>query len=55
MNDKVVDISQQRASKSHQKKEERQQNLKERFEKALPSDSRSSKQKLLDIFKKNKC
>lgn len=54
MSDKVVDISQQRSEKNFKNKAEKQQKLKERFEKALPSDNRNSKQKLLDIFKNKK-
>lgn len=54
MVDNIVNIGDKRAEKNHDIKEERQQKLKKRFESALPSDSRSPKKKLLDIFKNKK-
>ena len=50
----VVDFKSRQNQASHAKKEARADNLKERFENALPSDSRSPKEKLLGIFKRKK-
>jgi len=50
----VIDFSRKRASAAHDKKEERADALKDRFEQALPSPGSSPKEKLLGIFKRNK-
>ncbi|GGK81869.1 hypothetical protein [Amphritea balenae] len=52
MSDKVVDISSKRDQNRHKRKEKRMDEMKGRFEKALPTEENDPKQKLLNIFKK---
>lgn len=52
MGDNVVDISSKRDQARHKRKEKRLDNMKDRFEKALPTEEKDPKQKLLNIFKK---
>ena len=52
MSDKVVDISSKRDQAKHKRKEQRLDDLKGRFEKALPTEETDPKKKLLQIFKK---
>lgn len=52
MTDKIVDISSRRDDVRHKRKEKRLDNMKDRFEKALPTEEHDPKQKLLNIFRK---
>ncbi len=52
MSDKIVDISSRRDDVRHKRKEQRLDNMKDRFEKALPTEENDPKQKLLNIFRK---
>ena len=52
MSDKVVDISSKRDDARHKRKEKRLDNMKDRFEKAMPTEEQDPKKKLLKIFKK---
>jgi len=52
MGDNVVDISSKRDQVRHKRKEQRLDKIKDRFEKALPTEEKDPKQKLLNIFKK---
>ena len=54
MSDKVVDISSKRDDARHKRKEKRMDDMKGRFEKALPTEEIDPKKKLLNIFKKKK-
>ena len=53
MSDNVVDFSKHQQQAKHEKKEAGFNKMKQRFETALPSE-KSSTDKLLGIFKKNK-
>lgn len=52
MSDKIVDISSKRDEARHKRKEKRLDDMKGRFEKALPTEEQDSKKKLLKMFKK---
>lgn len=52
MSDNVVDISSKRDKARHKRKEQRLDDMKGRFEKAMPTEEKDPKQKLLNIFKK---
>lgn len=52
MSDNVIDIGSRRDHAKHQRKEERLDALKERFEKALPTEEHDPRKKLLKLFKK---
>ncbi|WP_432473786.1 hypothetical protein [Amphritea sp. HPY] len=52
MSDNVVDISSKRDINRHKRKEQRLDDMKGRFEKALPTEEHDPKQKLLNIFRK---
>lgn len=49
---KIVDLNATREKARHRQKEERFEALQQRFEKALPTDDKDPKKKLLDLFKK---
>lgn len=49
---KVIDFNSKREAAKHQNKEQRADAMKDRFEKALPSEETSPKKKLLGIFKR---
>ena len=50
--DKVVDIASLRDQAKHKRKEEKLASIQRRFEKALPTEEKDPKKKLLNIFKK---
>lgn len=52
MSEKVVNINSKRDDLRHKRKEKRLSEMKDKFEKALPTEERDPKQKLLNIFKK---
>lgn len=52
MSDNVVDINSKRDDLRHKRKEKQLSEMKDKFEKALPTEERDPKQKLLNIFKK---
>ncbi|MDO6562972.1 hypothetical protein Q4488_06195 [Amphritea sp. 1_MG-2023] len=52
MNDKVVDINSKRDDVRHKRKEQQLKDMKNKFEKALPTEEHDPKQKLLNIFRK---
>ena len=52
MSDKVIDISSKRDNARHKRKEKRLDNMKDRVEKAMPTEEQDPKKKLLNIFKK---
>lgn len=54
MGDNVVDISSRKEQHKHKRKEEKFTALQKRFEKALPTEEKDPKAKLLNIFKKKK-
>ncbi|WP_271270316.1 hypothetical protein [Aliamphritea hakodatensis] len=54
MSDKVVDISSRRDDARHKRKEQRMDQMKDRFEKAMPTEETDPKKKLLNIFTKKK-
>ncbi len=55
MSDKnVVDLQSSREKARHRQKEKKFEAIQKRFEKALPTDEKDPKQKLLNIFKKKK-
>ncbi len=54
MSDKVVDFNSKRDEARHKRKEQRMDNMKDRFEKAMPTEETDSKKKLLNMFKKKK-
>jgi|GEM_PF-2458057 len=49
---KVIDLNSHRTAAKHQQKEQRSAAMKDRFEKALPSQETDPKKKLLGIFKR---
>ncbi len=49
---KVIDFNSKRAVAEQQNKEQRSAAMKDRFEKALPSEETDPKKKLLGIFKR---
>ncbi|MBN0988675.1 MULTISPECIES: hypothetical protein [Amphritea] len=52
MSDNVVDINSKRDDLRHKRKEKQLNELKSKFEKALPTEEQDPKQKLLSLFKK---
>ena len=52
MSNNVVDLEGKREEARHQRKEEKFSRLQKRFEKALPTEEKDPKKKLLNIFKK---
>lgn len=52
MSDNVIDIESKREEARHQRKEEKFSRLQKRLEKALPTEEKDPKKKLLGIFKK---
>ena len=52
MSNNVVDLESKREEARHQRKEEKFSRLQKRLEKALPTDEKDPKKKLLNIFKK---
>ncbi|WP_296060228.1 hypothetical protein [uncultured Amphritea sp.] len=52
MNDKIVDINSKRDDVRHKRKEKQLNELKNKFEKALPTEEHDPKKKLLNLFKK---
>ena len=52
MSDKIVDISSKRDDVRHKRKEKQLNDLKSKFEKALPTEEHDPKKKLLKLFKK---
>lgn len=51
MSDNIVDINSKRDDLRHKRKEKRLSDMKNKFEKALPTEEHDPKQKLLNIFK----
>jgi hypothetical protein len=52
MSDNVVDINSKRDDIRHKRKEKQLNDLKSKFEKALPTEEHDPKKKLLNLFKK---
>ncbi len=52
MSDKIVDINSKRDDQRYKRKEQQLNKLKNRFEKALPTEEHDPKKKLLNLFKK---
>ena len=50
----VVSLADKREQAKHKHKEAKMASLQRRFEKALPTEEKDPKQKLLNIFKKKK-
>lgn len=51
MSDKVVDINSKRDDVRHKRKEKQLMDMKNKFEKALPTEEHDPKKKLLSLFK----
>ncbi|WP_027856595.1 hypothetical protein [Marinobacterium jannaschii] len=54
MGGNVIDFSSRQQKAKEQKKEQKADALKQRFENALPTEEKDPKKKLLNIFTKNK-
>lgn len=52
--DNVVSLSAKREQAKHKRKEAKLESLQKRFEKALPTEEKDPKKKLLNVFKKKK-
>lgn len=52
MSEKIVDIRSRQHDADHKRKEQRLDKMKNRFEKALPTETHDPKEKLLNIFRK---
>lgn len=54
MSDNVINLNSKRDEARHRRKERNLDKMQERFEKAMPTEEKDPKKKLLNIFKKGK-